>query len=120
MYRIDALPERFESDSAQRVDETLTLVAQPAIGLDNPLDGPRHLIPWQRRTDHLAERREAVGRAAEGELVPLLAALLDAEDADVADVMVAAAIHAAGDLDLDLAQVVQVVQVIEPRLDLVR
>src|SRR5579863_439617 len=120
MYRIGALPERLESDTAQRVDETLTLVAHSAIGLDNPFDGARHLVPRQRRTYHLAECREAVGRAAKGELIPLLTALLDAEDPDVADMMVAAAVHAARDLDLDLAEVVQVVQVIEPRLDLLR
>ncbi len=93
MCRIHALPERFQSNTAQRVDETLALVAQPAIGLDNPLDGSGHLIPRQRRTDHLAERhREAIGRPAEGELVPLFAALLDAEDPRyfLADVMVPA------------------------------
>src|SRR5262245_45509783 len=38
-------------------------------------------------------------RAAEQELVVLLAALLDAQDADVADVMMPAGIDAAGDLD---------------------
>ncbi len=64
------------------------------------------------------ERGEAVGRAAEGDLVPLLAVLIDAEDADVPDVVVAAGIHAAGHLDLDLAQVVEVVEVIEALLDL--
>ena len=37
------------------------------------------------------------------ELVVLLALLLDAQDADVADVVVAAGVDAAGDLDLQLA-----------------
>ena len=63
------------------------------------------------------ERGEAAGRAAEGDLVPLLAVLIDAQDADVPDVVVAAGIHAAGHLDLDLAEVVQVVEIVEALLD---
>ena len=44
-----------------------------------------------------------VAGAAERELVELLALLLDAEDADMADVVMAAGVDAAGDLDLQLA-----------------
>ena len=44
-----------------------------------------------------------VARAAERDLVEFLALLLDAENADVADMVVAAGIDAAGDLDLQLA-----------------
>ena len=47
--------------------------------------------------------RVLVARAAERDLVELVALLLDAENADVADVVVAAGIDAAGDLDLQLA-----------------
>jgi len=46
--------------------------------------------------------------------------LVDAEDADVADVVMPAGIHAAGHLDLDVAQVVQVVEIVEALLDLLR
>ena len=53
-----------------------------------------------------AERGVLRARAAEHELVELLALLLDAEDADVADVVVAAGVDAAGDLDLQLADLV--------------
>ena len=40
------------------------------------------------------------------ELVEFLALLVDAEDADVADVVMAAGVDAAGDLDLELADLV--------------
>src|SRR5205085_1215354 len=52
------------------------------------------------------ERRVLGAGAAQQQLVVLLAALLDAEDADVADVVVAAGIDAAGDLDLEIADLV--------------
>ena len=58
-------------------------------------------------------RREFALVAADLDLVPLLAVLVDAEDADVADVVVAAGIHAAGDVEVELADVVQVVEVVE-------
>ncbi|MGV8547002.1 hypothetical protein ACV35P_35755, partial [Pseudomonas aeruginosa] len=45
------------------------------------------------------------------------AVLVDAEDADVADVLVAAGVHPAGDVQAKLADVVQVVEVLEALLD---
>jgi hypothetical protein len=52
-----------------------------------------------------AAERAAVG-AAERDLVPLLAVLVDAEDADVAAVVVAAGVDAAADVQVDVADVV--------------
>ena len=53
-----------------------------------------------------ADRGVLGGRAAERDLVEFLALLVDAEDADVADMVVAAGIDAARDLDLELADLV--------------
>src|SRR6516165_11434065 len=120
MCRIGALPEGCEADPPHGVDEALTFLAQVAVGLDDTLERRCDLILWHRGTDHLAERSGAVRRAAEADLVPLLAVLVDAEYADVTDVMVPAGVHAAGHLDLDLAEVVEVVEIIEAPLDLLR
>jgi hypothetical protein len=68
-------------------------------------DGPTTLPAWRRRTGGAV-------RAAQRDLVPLLAVLVDAQDADVAAVVVAAAVDAAADVQVDLAQVVQLVQVL--------
>ena len=43
--------------------------------------------------------------AAEGDLVPLAAVLIHAEDADIADLVMAAGIHAAGDIQAQFANV---------------
>src|SRR5690606_35131172 len=69
------------------------------------------------RADDLGERGVVALAAAERDLVPLGPVLVDAEHADVADVVVAAGVHAAGDVDLDVADVMQVVEVVEARLD---
>ena len=53
--------------------------------------------------DDLADRGVLVGRAAERDLVGLFPCPLEAENADVADVMMAAGVDAAGDLDLQRA-----------------
>src|SRR5689334_8126843 len=118
MRRIRALPEWLESHAAQRLDEALAVRAQRAIHLDDALDSRGDLTLGNRRADDFPERREAVRRAAERDLVPLLAVLVDAEDADVADVVMAAGVHAAGHLDLDIAEVVEVVEIVEALLDL--
>ena len=49
--------------------------------------------------------RVLVGLAAERDLVDLFAVLLDPENADVADVMVAAGIDAAGNIDVQPAEI---------------
>src|SRR5579871_3601139 len=116
MQRIGALPEGREPDAADGIDETLLLAAQRAIGLDQSPDGRCNLVLPHRRSEYLTERREAVGRAADADLIPLLAVLIDAEHADVADMVMAAGIHAAGHLDLDLAQVVEIVEIVETLL----
>src|SRR5215469_4567300 len=100
MCRIRALPERLEAEAAHRVDEALALLAQVAVGLDDALDSRCNLVLRHRGTDHFAKCGVAVRRAAEADLVPLLAVFVDAEDADVTDVMVTTGIHAARHLDL--------------------
>ena len=93
-----------------------SVVAVLDVRLDQALDHVGHVGRGERRADDLAERRVVALRAADRNLVPLVAALVDAEDADVADVMVAAGVHAAGHVEVDLADVVQVVEVVESAL----
>ena len=52
-------------------------------------------------------------RAADRHLIPLVAVLVDAENADVADVMMAAGIDAAGHIQFDLADVVLKIEIVE-------
>jgi hypothetical protein len=62
-------------------------------------------VRTEAAADDLADRGVFIRRAAERDLVELLALLLDAENADVADMVVAAGVDAAGDLDLQFADV---------------
>ena len=80
-------------------------LAQLEIGLDDVLDHVRHLGIRHRRADQRAELGILVGLAADGHLEELLAVLLDAEEADVADVMMAAGIDAAGNVDVQPPEV---------------
>ena len=48
-----------------------------------------------------------VGTAADRDLIELLAVLLDAENADVADMVMAAGIDAAGNIDVQAAEIVR-------------
>ncbi len=57
------------------------------------------------------------GTAAERNLVELFAFLVDAQNADVADVVVTAGIHAAGNIQVQLTDIEQVIQIVEAALD---
>ena len=88
------------------LDEQLVRpLAQLDIGRDDVLDHVRHLGIGHRRTEQRAELGLLVGAAAERDLEEFLAVLLDAEKADVADMVVAAGIDAAGNIDVQPADV---------------
>src|SRR6266568_4363060 len=114
---IDALLERLDAQPADRVGETLVLVTALDIDLDQGSDHVGHLARRERRADDLAQRRRFALRAADRDLVPLGAVLVDAEHADVADVMMATGVHATGDIEIDFTDVVQVIEIVEAALD---
>ena len=60
--------------------------------VQDPGHGPRDIGLGHRRAEAPAEPRALLGRAADRDLVPLLALLVDAEDADVPHVVVAAGV----------------------------
>src|SRR5713226_7549220 len=115
--------EGFDADAVHHVDEAFGVaVATREVAINQPLDHVGHFGASERRADHLAQRRAHAGTdfplvAADLDLVPLFAVLVDSEDADMADVVVAASVHAARDIEVELADVVQVVQVVEALLD---
>src|SRR5690606_13682173 len=126
MSAIHAFLERVDAVTPYHVDEALRLALAPLqVDANQLLDHVGNLLARERRADHLADRRRRArpGQplvAADGDLVPLVAVFVDAEDADVADVVVAARVHAAGDVEIELADVVHVVEPVEPFLDRLR
>src|SRR5690606_19742262 len=114
---IDALLERVDSDTAEGVEEGFFFGALLDVDLDQLVDHVGHFLLGEGRAEDLRQAGLAAGAAAEGHLVELLALLVHAEDADVADVVVAAGVHAAGDVEVEVADVEQVVQVVEAALD---
>src|SRR3989454_4746966 len=115
--------EGFDADAVHHVDEALGVAVAPReIAVDQLLDHVGDLGASERGADDLAEGCAPAGPdftliAPDLDLVPLLAALVDAEYADVADVMVAAGVHAPGDIEVDLADIVQVVEIVEALLN---
>src|SRR4051812_5630904 len=99
---IDSRFKWFDANAMDEVDEALDLaVACVQVELDQFLDHVGHFGARKRRAEHFAERGAGPRRmritlvSADLDLVPLLAVLIDAEDADVADVVMAAGVHAA-------------------------
>ena len=79
------------------------VVAQSQIGVDDGFDGIDDPFRREAAPGDVADRAALVGAAAQCQLVALDAGLFQAEDPDVADVVVAAGVNAARDLDLEVA-----------------
>src|SRR5262245_27467285 len=120
MSGIESLLERLEADAAVGVEETFPVLTQLQVGVDDGLDGADNLIGPEGRADDVADRRVLVGAAAESDLVKLLAVLIDAEDADMAHMVMAAGIDAAGNLDLQFADIEESGKIGEMLADLLR
>src|SRR3990170_75582 len=103
---IDRLLEAIHADAAVSVDEALAGLADRAVLFDRALDRIDDPGLVEAGAGYLGLRGFLVARAAEQQLVAFAALPVDAEDADVACVMVAAGVDAAADLDLELADVV--------------
>src|SRR4051812_32472896 len=118
---IELLLERLLAGAAVDLDKRLLLApAQLEIGLDDTLDRVRHLFGREAGADDLADRRLVVGAAAQRDLVEFLALLVEAEDADMPDMVMAAGVDAARDLDLQVADGALAFQGREPRADRLR
>src|SRR6187402_176743 len=101
---IDTLLEGFDAEALHRVDKQLLRpLAQRQIGFHDVLDDVGNLVELDAGADQIAKRGALVGATADGDLVDLLAVLLDAENADMADMVMAAGIDAAGDVDVEPA-----------------
>src|SRR5215510_6390863 len=102
--RIDTLPEWFNADALDRVEKDLVRPrAQLEIGRHDILDYVRHLGIRNGRANERTELGILIGLPADRDLEEFLAVLLDAEETDVADVMMAAGIDTAGDVDVQPA-----------------
>src|SRR5690606_18057718 len=111
--RIHSLLVRGHADALVGVDEALFRGAVFYIYVDQPLNDDGHLISGEGRAEDLADGRVAAGFAAQGHLVELLAFLVHTENADMADVVMAAGVHAAGNVQLQFTDVRQVVEIVE-------
>src|SRR5438105_1778248 len=112
--RIEHFLERSEADAAHDIDQTIFgRRTDLQVVLQNLFDCTDDLRARERLPQHLTDARIVPGRATEHELVELLALLVDAEDADVADVVMTAGVDATRDLQVQLTEVVLVIDVLE-------
>src|SRR5579862_6946704 len=109
-----------DADAAIGVQEALARFAQVEISADYALDRVHDLVAAEGGAEDLADARILRARAAELELVELHALLVDALDADMSGMMMAAGVDAAADLDLELADIVLAAEIGETLRDLLR
>src|SRR5262249_19860182 len=97
---IDALPEWLHAEALHGVDEQLVRpLAQLQIGRRDVLHHVGDLGIGHGRADQRPQLRRLVGAAADRHLVVFLAVLLDAQQPDMADMVMAAGVDTAGNVD---------------------
>src|SRR5258706_14346094 len=102
---IDTGLERRNAQASNCVDEPFVGFTLLDVDVDQPRDDIGHVVRLERWPDDLADGAAAtpgmrsIG-AADRNLVPLFAVLVDAENADVPGVMMTAGIHATGNIDV--------------------
>src|SRR5262245_16477011 len=92
---IESLLERLRADAPPGVEESLSVAALRKIGLDDGVDRLRHGFGAEAGSDDRADRCVVLGVAAERNLIELGTFLVDAENADIAGVVMTAGIDAA-------------------------
>src|ERR1700693_4545011 len=102
---VDMLLERVNADSLHGIDEAFVFGALLHIDLQQAIDHDRHLGGRERWPVVFAYGGLIAWRAADRDLIPLAAVFIDAENADIADVMMAAGIDATGGVQFDPADV---------------
>ena len=116
MSGIDALPKRFDPKALDRSrKQLLRPLTQFEIGRR---DSSTTSATWAYGTagpSSVPSVRTFVGLAAERDLIKLLAVLLDAENADMADMVMAAGIDAAGNVDVQPAEIALQIEIAEAR-----
>ena len=108
---IEPLLEGRGTDAAIGVEEPLAVLAHVRIGSDHGLDRIHDAFGIEAGTHDFGQTRIFRARAAEQDLVILDAFAVDAQNADMPDMVMAAGIDAAGNLDLQLAEIVLAFQI---------
>src|SRR5512146_2132975 len=91
---IEGLLEGRRPDPAPGGEEVFAIVAVGKIGRDDGVDRVRHGLGPEARPDDGADRRVVLRTAAERNLVELGTFLIDAENADIAGMVMAAGVDA--------------------------
>src|SRR3979409_2141904 len=92
LMSIEALLEGLRADAAISVEETLAFAPKTLIGVDHVLDRIHDAFPVKAGSENLTERGIFRARTTEQDLVIFHAFAVDAQYADMADMMMAAGI----------------------------
>src|SRR5689334_11691455 len=115
---IESLLKRLCSHAPPRIDEGLPVDALGKVGADNGVDRLRHCLGAEARADDGADGGVILGIAAERDLVKLSAFLVDAENADIAGVVMAAGVDAARHIETERADLLLALRILEALGDL--
>src|SRR5690606_7379674 len=111
-WAIDRLLKRVVANAAVGFQEGFTLQTLGDVEIQNLGNDVRNLLAGKGWAKDLSQGRLFTGVAAQGNLEELFAFFVHTQNADVADVVVTTGVHAAGNVQVDFAQIVEIIQII--------
>ena len=119
-FTIHVQLEWIDADANDCVDKAFLGFTQADVSFDEFGHHIRHIGRRERGADHFAKARLIPLATTNRDLVPLFIVLIDAQNANVAHMVVAAGIHTTGDVQIQFADIMQVIQIIEALHDRLR
>ena len=111
------LLEWFDSYTPHHIDKPFDFAVAPReVQFDQLFHDIGHFILRHRRPQHFAQRSVIPLRSAYGYLVELRALLVHAQYADMADMVVAARVHATRYIEVEFTDVVLIIEIVEAAL----
>src|SRR5690606_26382739 len=113
----DRLLKRVVANTAVGFQERFAVLSLDDVEIQNVGDDVRDLVAGKRGTEDFTQGRFFTGVAAQGNLEEFVAFVVHAQNADVADVVVTTGVHAVGNVQVDFAQIVQIIQIVKAHLN---
>src|SRR6185503_10687745 len=120
LFLISDVLERLHPDTPVSIQEPFALRALLEIEIHHSLHSVGDFMGGEARAHDLADAGVFRTRAAQQELVIFHAFLIDTQNADMAGVMMAAGIDAAGNLEFELADIMLASEISEALGDVLR
>src|SRR5690606_7015982 len=116
-FGIDTLLKRGRSDTAIGIDKQFFTSAIVNVHINQLLNHRRHILGAKRRAKYHAQGCLFARAAAQLDLIKLFAFFINTQNPDVTYVVMTTSVHTAGYVEVNIAQVIHVIEIVKLTLN---